>query len=290
MVHSTRVKGRGRLERLSRVISHEIRAPALNSIKEIPRVMLKLPFCVLVWARWQICGLNRPSVTFYLTREELLKDAASRAQNGGLWLEFGVYQGYSLNLISGETSGVVYGFDSFLGLPDGWLPSLPRGSFSTGGSVPRVEKNALLVNGRFEETLPKFLEVHPGEEISFMHIDCDLYESTRVVLEAVEGRIRAGAVIVFDEFISPIADDEFRAFRESCERTGNGFSYFGCSVTGSVGGIVRMRSDSESPRGSPGGQGVRVPDNTPPRSLHGDKSVEKTCAESVPAQLLGSPF
>lgn len=66
--------------------------------------------------------------------------------------------------------------------------------------VPRVP-GAELVPGWFDETLPLFLEEHPGP-VAFLHIDADLYSSARTVLELVGPRLHTGSVIVFDEFFN----------------------------------------------------------------------------------------
>jgi hypothetical protein len=44
----------------------------------------------------------------------------SYVKNEGLWLEFGVCSGRTINLISTNTKNKVYGFDSFFGLPENW--------------------------------------------------------------------------------------------------------------------------------------------------------------------------
>jgi hypothetical protein len=46
-----------------------------------------------------------------------------------------------------------------------------------------------------------------------LHIDCDLYSSTRTVLEQLSSRIVAGTVIVLDEFWI-VQEQEKRAFDE----------------------------------------------------------------------------
>ena len=62
-----------------------------------------------------------------------------------------------------------------------------------------------------------------------MHIDCDLYESTRYVLAQLADRIVPGTVIVFDEYINfpGWQKDEYRAFREFTETTGKCYRYLG---------------------------------------------------------------
>ena len=75
----------------------------------------------------------------------------------GLFLEFGVYKGTSINFISSLIPDKkIYGFDSFEGLPEEWVPSRPKGYFSTDGKLPEVNKNTTLVKGFFDKSIPEF--------------------------------------------------------------------------------------------------------------------------------------
>tara|TARA_R110002073_G_scaffold191088_1_gene349759 strand:+ start:234 stop:617 length:384 start_codon:yes stop_codon:yes gene_type:complete len=58
-------------------------------------------------------------------RLELLRLAIERVSNPGLFLEFGVASGASINFIAANTDTTVHGFDSFQGLPEDW-PSRGR--------------------------------------------------------------------------------------------------------------------------------------------------------------------
>lgn len=61
---------------------------------------------------------------------------------------------------------------------------------------PRV----ILVKGNIEETVPKFVEEHPGLRISLLHFDCDMYEPTKVGLEFLWPLVVPGGVVLFDEY------------------------------------------------------------------------------------------
>jgi len=84
-----------------------------------------------------------------------------------------------------------------------------------------VPANVRLHPGWFENSLPEFLGGETGP-LRFVNIDCDLYSSTRTVLDLLAPRIATGAVIVFDEFIGydTWRDDEYKAFHEAAERFG----------------------------------------------------------------------
>lgn len=130
-----------------------------------------------------------------------------------LYLEFGVFEGRSMRWWSDnlrQPGARFVGFDSFEGLPEDWQAGFPAGFFKT-GSPPRIpDERVSFVTGWFDETLPKF-EL-PRHDQLIVNIDCDLYSSTRTVLEALRSHMRPGTIVYFDEFPSP--DHELRAFRE----------------------------------------------------------------------------
>ncbi len=85
----------------------------------------------------------------------LLDYALNLAKNDGLFLEFGVYKGRTLNFISSKFDHFVYGFDSFEGLPEHWKDGMEKGAFKV-KKLPKVRKNVKLINGWFDDTLPHF--------------------------------------------------------------------------------------------------------------------------------------
>lgn len=144
----------------------------------------------------------------------------------GAVLEFGVATGTTLGIIAHEVSEdrYVVGFDSFEGLPEAWRTGFPAGSYAQ--PPPLYVSGAEIVVGHFADTLPAFLLEH-DEPIAFMHLDADLYSSTRTVLDLVGDRLPAGAVLVFDEYFNYPGwrRHEHLAFRELIDRTGRGFDY-----------------------------------------------------------------
>jgi hypothetical protein len=156
----------------------------------------------------------------------------------GIVAEFGVFSGKTINQIAQRFPGrKIHGFDSFEGLSHDWRLTgskykISRNMFATHGKLPAVGENVDLIKGYFEESLPRFLKEHP-EPISFLHIDCDIYESTKVVFDLCEERIVSGTVIVFDEFFDYL--HEARAFFEFLQRTGRKYEWLG---HGGDGGII----------------------------------------------------
>ena len=159
----------------------------------------------------------------------LLRHALACATTSGLVLEFGVRRGTSLDHIADAADQEVHGFDSFEGLPEGWVNS-PRGVLTTGSQLPPVRDNARLHVGWFEDSLPPFLAAHPGP-VRFVNVDSDIYASARTVLTALADRVRPGTVIVFDEYIGNRSwrDDEYRAFQEFVAENAVRYEYFAAS-------------------------------------------------------------
>lgn len=145
--------------------------------------------------------------------------ALSRAPDG-LALEFGVFKGITINhLASARPERRFYGFDSFRGLPEDWAGfRYSAVNFDRKGNKPEVRANVTLVEGWFDDTLPPFLASHEGA-IGFLHVDCDIYSSTKTVLDLCIPRLASGAVIVFDEFFNYIGFEqhEYKAFLEAAE-------------------------------------------------------------------------
>jgi hypothetical protein len=76
----------------------------------------------------------------------------------GLIMEFGVFKGESINYIAKRFPGeIVYGFDSFEGLPEAWRDGFDKGTFSIVDiSNIKFENNVTLIKGYFNDTLPIF--------------------------------------------------------------------------------------------------------------------------------------
>ena len=127
--------------------------------------------------------------------------------------EFGVRNGYSLRKLAelfNDNDKVVMGFDSFEGLPEDWGVE-KKGRYKT--KRPFV-KGAFICEGKFEEKLPAML--NKMGQLRFVNMDCDIYSSTKYVLDQLTPHVGKGTIIVFDEFIlNPTwKEDECKAFEE----------------------------------------------------------------------------
>ena len=120
----------------------------------------------------------------------------------GMNLEFGVFSGLTIScLATARPELEFHGFDSFEGLPEDWdmgEKNVKAEAFDRKGELPEVPDNVTLHKGWFDETLPKFLEDNGGD-ISYLHVDCDIYSSTVTILENCNERIVPGTIIRFDE-------------------------------------------------------------------------------------------
>lgn len=149
-------------------------------------------------------------------------------------LEFGVYTGRSLALLAHyhevnkksihhiAFDRKVVGFDSFEGLPGGddhprWYPGMFRLNHSfhpickTGERVtPKViyqlfEEYQLpppaIETGNFSDVLPKVI-CSKYRAAAVVHIDCDLYESTRAVLFGIQPILQEGTILLFDDWFN----------------------------------------------------------------------------------------
>ena len=163
----------------------------------------------------------------YTHRHQVFDHALDLVPRQGLICEFGVFEAESTNYIARRLPGRrLFGFDSFEGLPEAWRPDFEAGMFSTGGRLPSVEPNVTLIEGWFDETLPRFAAEHSGP-VALLHIDCDLYSSTKCVFDHLGGRLRPGSILVFDEFFNYPGweEHEYRAFSEFVQAHGLSHEY-----------------------------------------------------------------
>lgn len=162
-------------------------------------------------------------------RNAAIDFALSEAKNEGFVAEFGVWYGRSLNRIAEQMQDdVVYGFDTFTGLPEEWRKEFPKGHFDTTGMNLQFHENCKIYKGLFADTIPIFLK-NEKRAARLIHIDCDLYAGAKDVLMGLNDRIVSGTVIEFDEFYNYVGwrEHEFRALNEWAESTGKKYKFLG---------------------------------------------------------------
>ena len=174
-------------------------------------VSVPLPF-----SKW-LYALARSSV-FPDDRQPYFEMAFQRVRDlqlRGDYLEFGVYRGSSFTLAArsaakyGLNTMRYFAFDSFQGLPEAEGKVFAHGEFAcseqnftriiTKAGVPigKVVK----VKGFYNESLTNDVKAkYKLDRATVVHIDCDLYSSTKDVLAFIEGIVQAGTIIIFDDW------------------------------------------------------------------------------------------
>lgn len=159
---------------------------------------------------------------------ECLRLGLAAAGSTGTVAEFGVYRGTTLTAIARHYDDrTVHGFDSFVGLPEAWGgTNKGEGAFDIGGTPPDLPvDNVEFHVGFFDSTVAPFSATNQGP-FAFVHLDADLYSSTKEVFDHLGGWFVPGTVIVFDEYFGYHGWElhEHRAFSEFLETSGLDFT------------------------------------------------------------------
>jgi len=134
-----------------------------------------------------------------LANIRILRDYAEIAPDGA-FVEIGVYQGGTavwLAEIADYRDSPLYLYDTFEGMPfAGPLDGIPAGAFSETSldQVKTLLPRAHLVPGVFPDSL---IDMPP---VSFVHADCDQYESVKAVIDVMPSRMVENGVIYFDDY------------------------------------------------------------------------------------------
>ena len=118
------------------------------------------------------------------------------------YLEFGVFEGASINAIAGMNTHAdswFIGFDTFEGIDVDWITHDMRG-FDRGGRLPNTSDDRItLVKGIFQDTLePTMAGLTMHDQVVVM-LDADLYSSTLYALTRLDTHLD-GYHAIFDEF------------------------------------------------------------------------------------------
>jgi predicted O-methyltransferase YrrM len=209
-----------------------------EALPYLEKAMAQSAFCKCLVESFRYAMDNGPTARYFSNTTELLQYAVSESAASGLYMEFGVYHGESLRVIANSTDNTVHGFDSFDGLPEAWSVGTerrasglePGGAYTTYGQIPDAPANVMLHPGWFDDTLPLFAGQYV-DKIAFMNIDCDIYSSTKSIFDCLGDRIKAGTVIVFDEYFCypEWRDHEYKAFQEYILSSGLDYEYIAFS-------------------------------------------------------------
>ena len=161
----------------------------------------------------------------------------------GVIFEFGVRWGQTLSILS-ALRGIlepfnrhrkIVGFDTFTGFKgmsdkDGDKCKTTDGSFSVSTGHKTFLDNLLnandslnpishlkkyeLVEGDAKNTIPEYLKKHPETVVSMAILDFDIYEPTKIALEAIKPHLMKGSILVFDQLCDDIFPGETIAVQE----------------------------------------------------------------------------
>ena len=157
----------------------------------------------------------------FITHLEFFKQTSTVR---GEIVEFGIFKGNSFfrwikfrDLLEQTNSRKVIGFDIFGDFPEAHFvdDKAKRDAFvaetNGGRSISFEEINALLdqqdlnknvdiIKGDILVTLDEYLEKNPHLKISLLHIDVDLYEPSKYILEKLYEKVTKGGIIIFDDY------------------------------------------------------------------------------------------
>lgn len=157
-----------------------------------------------------------PTGTTLLEGVEIRQIAAACEKIAGDMAEAGVYRGATAAIMLSTSSKRLHLFDTFEGLPDS------ENQFEKGewrGTEHQVRKNL--------DQWKERLDFHPGYfpasasgleslRFSFVHLDLDLYESTRASIEWFWPRLNSGGILLSHDY--PLSEGVVRAFHEYFDR------------------------------------------------------------------------
>lgn len=156
-------------------------------------------------------------------REEMIRKAFSALSFNGIsgdYLEFGSHGGMTFDIAHKASRKAnfrckLWSFDSFGGLPQQsdandhhpqWIKGEMRTELSQFRSICRrngiPEADYEVIPGFYEETIGREEQINMPlpEDVAFAYVDCDLYSSTKTVLQFLSRRMKHGAIVAFDDY------------------------------------------------------------------------------------------
>ena len=94
--------------------------------------------------------------------------------------------GRTINQLAALTNDVVYGFDSFEGLPSTWRTNFDEGMFKQ-AQIPNILSSIELRVGLFQNTIKDFVSLrNANKSITLLHIECDLFSSSITIFDEMK--------------------------------------------------------------------------------------------------------
>ena len=152
---------------------------------------------------------------------EVLRYASDHVTVDGLFVELGTGKGRTTNFIAAlNPHKILYTFDSYLGHLADWdkgdkIMTKDFFAWPENEKLPQFLLNVVLTKGWFADTLSDFAK-QQEKPIAFLHVDCEIYESTSQALIILGPKIADGTVFLFDEFYNypNFRNHEYKAFQE----------------------------------------------------------------------------
>jgi hypothetical protein len=157
-------------------------------------------------------------------------------------VECGVFKGASLirfatyrEILESQFSRRIIGFDAFGKFPDNVSMATDKEFIKNfeadaGDGIPKEDlenilryknfKNIFLIKGFIPDSFSGYFNDKPAAQIALLHIDVDVYETTRACLEHLYERVVKGGIIVFDDYGQ--VDGATKAINEFIKSLGNG--------------------------------------------------------------------
>jgi len=157
----------------------------------------------------------------FISHSEFFKKTSSIR---GEVVEFGVFKGNSFfrwikfrDLLEQTSSRKIIGFDIFGDFPEAYFDGdkQKRDAFieeTKGGKsisydeikqlleLQNLQKNVEIIKGDILKTLDTYIDDNPHLKISLLHIDVDLYEPCKVILEKLYDKVTKGGIIILDDY------------------------------------------------------------------------------------------
>jgi hypothetical protein len=157
----------------------------------------------------------------FITHLELFRQTSNVR---GEIMEFGIFKGNSFfrwlkfrDLLEHTASRKIIGFDVFGDFPEANFEEdkEKRAAFvaeTNGGksisyeeitnllAKQNLNKNIEIIKGDILKTLDQYLDKNPHLKLSLLHIDVDLYEPTKLILEKLYSRVTKGGIVILDDY------------------------------------------------------------------------------------------
>jgi len=203
--------------------------PALIALLDYLYLRLPLPISAYVYSIARNTLFRDARRPYF----ETIFENVSSAKLEGDYLEFGVFRGTSFIMASklAQTYNMpamrLFAFDSFEGLPNSEGKAFTQSEFLCSEVLFKkiIEKagvdlsKVVIVKGFYSNILNENIKNKHNIKATIVHIDCDLYSSTKEVLDFIENIVTHGTILIFDDWDSFKDEDvenmgERKAFKE----------------------------------------------------------------------------